>query len=101
MVGLVLGLIVCAGCDTPIHDARGASELCEVHHTLMRSELVPAPKGNDPLPPDYVQAGLQFFPHAYPVYKPSKHDRLMIFICDDCVRAQMEWRRQHPGELPQ
>jgi hypothetical protein len=94
-VGL-LALGLTSGC-TDIRDARGPSEYCEVHHTLMQQMIVGAPRDNVPLPAEYVQTGLQFFPHGLPDYHPSSRHKLMIYVCDGCVRAQKEWKRLHPG----
>jgi hypothetical protein len=91
---LALGLT--SGC-TDIRDARGPSEYCEVHHTYMQGTVVPAPRDNTPLPPEYVEAGLRLFPHGIPEYHPSSRHKLVIYICDGCVRAQEEWKRLHPG----
>jgi hypothetical protein len=96
---LVLGLT--AGCAAPtIRDGRGPSEICEVHHTIMQEMVVPAPLDNTPLPQAYVADGIRYFPHGTPEFKPSHHDKLVIYICDECVRAQEAWKRAHPGVVP-
>ncbi|MDB6016264.1 MAG: hypothetical protein JWR19_753 [Pedosphaera sp.] len=63
----------------------------------MNSVEVPGPKQSVPLANDYVEAGLRFFPHGYPDYVPSPRDHVVIYICDECVRAQQVWKSQHPN----
>jgi hypothetical protein len=94
-VGL-LALGLTSGC-TDIRDARGSSEFCEVHHTLMQQMIVGAPRDNVPLPQEYVEAGLRFFPHGMPEYHASSRHKLVIYVCPDCVRAQEAWKRLNPG----
>jgi hypothetical protein len=92
----LVALVLAAGC-TSIRDGRGPTDICEVHNTIMHEEVVPAPRDNDPLPAEYVEAGLRLFPHAWPKYHPSHGDKVVVYICDECVRAQEEWMRLHPG----
>ncbi len=94
---LTIGLL--AGC-TSLRDARGPSEICEVHHAFMRSVELPGPKAGVQLPPEYIETGIKTFPHAMPDYLPDSRHRVMLFICDDCVRAQRVWKLQHPGAVP-
>jgi len=94
---LALGLVA-TGCRTHTTcDARGPSEVCEVHHALMRAELV----DNEHLPAksmEYVMARRQLFPHAKPFVLPDQCDKCAVNICDDCVRAESEWNRTHPND---
>ncbi len=90
-----------AGCHSAaVRDARGSSEICEIHHTFMRSIEIPGPKGKANLPPEYVAAGLREFPHCLPDYPPDRSLRIMIYACPECVRAQRAWKQQHPGVFP-
>jgi hypothetical protein len=66
-----------------------------VHHTLMRTELVK----NRHLPPqtiEYVMARQQGFPHTEPFALPDQCDKCVVYLCDDCVKAEKEWKRRHP-----
>ena len=99
---MVLGLFaagVLAGC-TSLRDARGPSEICEVHHTFMRSVQVPGPKKGSLLPTEYVAVGVRMFPHCLPDFEPDKRHQVVIYVCDECVRAQRQWKLQHPGVVP-
>ena len=78
------------GCQSKVCDARGPSEECEVHHEFMES--VEVPYKTQPLPsPDYLQARIRFFPHAYPFVLPEKCPKTMVYICEDCVKAEAAW----------
>jgi len=81
---------VFSGCKTPVCDARGPSEECEIHHAFMESVEVPFVKRPEP-PMDYLQARIKYFPHAYPFALPEKCPKTMVYICDDCVKAEAEW----------
>jgi hypothetical protein len=91
---LAMGLVL-TGCHSTC-DARGPSEECEIHHVLMRTELI----DNDHPPAktiEYVIARQQAFPHTYPFALPDQCNKCVVYICDDCVRAEKEWNRRHPN----
>src|SRR5438067_13917245 len=72
-----------------LHDARGPSSTCEIHHVTMRSVTAPG-WGGCMLPTiQYDEARAKFFPHAEGDYLPSPWPwkRQRVYICDDCVRA--------------
>ncbi len=92
-------ILTLAGC-TSLKDARGPSEICEVHHTYMRSLNVPGPKGQLAVTMEYVEATKKLFPHTYLDYAPDDRHHWVIYVCDDCVRAKAAWERQHPESVP-
>lgn len=94
LLGLLL-LPLLAGCNT-LSDARGQSEFCEVHHALMTSMEVPAPQKSVVLKPEYLEARRQLFPHGIPTYPLDTRHIWVIFVCDDCSRAEAQWKKQ-PG----
>jgi hypothetical protein len=95
---LAFALIMAAGCaSNTIQDARGPSEICEVHHAFMHEENVPGPKGQIPMTREYYEATKRLFPHAYLDFSPDYHHRLMIYVCDECVQAKELWKQQHPN----
>jgi hypothetical protein len=96
-VPLIIGLF--SGC-TSVRDARGQSEICEVHHSFMRAVTLPGPKSPIKLPEEYLAAEFKTFPHAMPDYPPDSRHKLILYICDDCVRAQRAWKHGHPGVMP-
>ena len=89
-------ILAVAGC-TSLSDARGPSEICEVHHAFMRAVEVPGPKGALPVTQEYLAAKAKLFPHTYLDFTPDTRNHWMIYICNDCVRAQAAWQKQHPG----
>jgi hypothetical protein len=91
---MALGLAA-TGCHTTC-DARGPSEYCEIHHTYMETRLII----NDPHPKpsqEYLEARAQSFIHSYPYFLPDKCEKVVVYVCPDCVRAEQEWRRRHPN----
>lgn len=91
---VLLAVGIFTGCSS-VRDARGPSEICEVHHAFMHAVEVPGPKAAVQLDPAYVQAGVRYFPHCYPEYQPDRRHRVVIYLCDECVRLQNDWKRQH------
>lgn len=89
---LAAALAGCASHD--VYDARGPSEFCEIHHALMHSEKISPPENAMP-PQDYLEARVRFFPHAYPFFLPETKGKYMVYICDDCVRAEEIWKSRH------
>ncbi len=90
LLALIAVLPGFTGCKSVVCDARGPSDECEIHHTLMESVKIPYSKGTEP-PDDYLQARVRFFPHAYPFALPEKCPNTMVYICDDCVKAEAAW----------
>jgi hypothetical protein len=85
-----------AGCKSTTCDARGPNEYCELHHQMM--EEVMMDRQNNPMPSqEYLKARVQGFRHSYPFLFPAKCDHCMFYVCPDCVRAEQEWVRRHPG----
>lgn len=91
---LIIGLAaaILSGCCST-RDARGPSNVCEVHHTTMRTEVIRDWAGCVLPTIPYAEARRKLFPHAYPDQLsspwPWKCER--IYVCDDCVRARVEW----------
>lgn len=87
-----------AGCATEkVCDARGESEICEIHHAIMETEVVKNKK-EWPMPSQaYLQARARYFRHAYPFLLPSSKDcpKCAVYICAECVRAEQEWKRRN------
>ena len=92
LILVCLALMLGSGCSSLV-DARGPSEFCEVHHGLMESIQVKGPAGEFSLPQDYLELRMHRFPHAYPDFPPGGRSKWVIYICEDCVRAQQEWKR--------
>ncbi len=44
---------------------------------------------------DYLEARVKFFPHAYPFLLPETKGKYVVYICDDCVRAEEIWKNRH------
>jgi hypothetical protein len=86
---VVVGLAGC--CCT--HDTRGPSNVCEVHHVVMKSVTVPGWGGCKLPTATYAEARQNLFPHVYPlqVDSPWPWKRKQIYICDACVIAENEW----------
>jgi hypothetical protein len=95
--GLLAVMLALTGCANTTCDGRGPSEICGLHHGFMHEEMVSNPH-RPPASQEYLQARSLSFPHSYPFALPDQCDKCMVYICDDCVRAEREWRRQHPGE---
>ena len=82
------------GCSAPTCDGRGPSEICEIHHTMMGTVLVKRTK-TPPLTREYLEARAHLFIHSYPFALPEQCGSCVVYICDDCVRAEREWKRGH------
>jgi len=94
---------VLCGCKSgKVCDLRMDSETCEIHHLYMHSEKYPNPHLTIPPSQDYVMARTRGFIHAKPTLYglPDTCKTAMVYICDDCVRAEHEWRLMHPDEGP-
>jgi hypothetical protein len=94
LLAVALALPGCATKNTC--DGRGDSEICPVHHELMHAELVDNRKSWPQVTQEYMTVRAQHFPHAYPFWLPGQCDKCVVFICDDCVKAEEAWKRQHP-----
>ena len=97
-------MAVLCGCKTgKVCDARGDSpELCEIHHLYMRSEKFPNPHRTIPPSQAYMEARIRYFVHSKPTLYmlPDECKSCMVYICDDCVHAEEQWKAQHPGVAP-
>ena len=92
---LALGLL--AGCETKMMDARGPSDVCEIHHLTMQSTEVEMPKHPLTLPRESQEPQLKQFLHAYPHQLPYRsHTHYVVYICDYCVLAEQQWLQAHP-----
>ncbi len=94
---LAMGLAV-TGCRTTTCDGRGPSEICEIHHAIMQTELLSKNRKSTAPSQEYLVARMTGFLHSYPYVLPEQCDKTAVYICDDCVRAEHEWIRRHPGE---
>src|SRR5579863_1931988 len=95
LVWLGAGLLTGCSSTTYLCDARGPSDTCEIHHTLMRSVEIANNTSQTPPPGEYLEARIRSFVHSYPYFLPSQCRRCVIFLCDDCVRAEREWKQGH------
>jgi hypothetical protein len=95
--GLFAALIFfITGCETDkVCDARGQSDVCEIHHTFMETEIVENKKHWPRPTQEYLQARAQYFRHAYPFVLPDQCKKCAIHVCEDCVRAEEEWKRKN------
>lgn len=91
---LILAVALTA-CRTPgrVYDQREASNVCELHHTTMRSVRVPLGIGSVLPYAGYLEARDKLFPHSYPQWLGSQKDYCIIYVCDDCIRAEDAWRK--------
>jgi len=94
LLAVLLAVGLTTGCKAPLYDARGPDEFCEVHHALMHSEQIPAPKQEMPSR-EYVEARVKFFPHAKPFYLPDPKGQYVVYICDYCVHAEEIWKSRN------
>ncbi len=89
MLFLVLALL-CGGCQTKVCDARGPSDMCEVHNNYM--EGVKISYRQQPLPSRaYLEARVKYFPHAKPFLMSKECPVCVFYICDYCERAEQGW----------
>jgi hypothetical protein len=104
-------LVLSVGCTKPkqaatiaadsskIQDWRhGVSDLCPVHHVVMRTEVVYGLAGVIDPTRDYADARPRFFPYAGIDYSPDMYskERGMIYVCPACVQAKNVWLKEHP-----
>jgi hypothetical protein len=103
-LSLFLGMMLATGCKTgKVCDARGdMPDQCEIHNRIMRSEKFPNPHRTDPPPREYLAARYRYFRHAKPILigLPDDCKEVMVYMCDDCVRAEEQWKAAHPGLAP-
>jgi hypothetical protein len=95
-----MGLVVLCSCKTgKVCDAREESEYCEIHHLFMRSEKFPNPHLKIPPSQEYMQVRMRYFIHSKPTLfmLPDECKSCMVYICDDCVHAEEQWKATHPG----
>ena len=99
-----LGTALLCGCKTgKVCDARNESpDMCEIHHLYMRSEKYPNPHLQTPPSREYLEARTSYFRHAKPTLYmlPDECKTIVVYICDDCVQAEKQWKAQHPGVAP-
>jgi hypothetical protein len=93
---LLAMVLVFSGCESTTCDARGPSEVCELHHIYMRTELYTNHKHAVMPSQEYLEARVKLFIHSYPFILPEKCDKCVIYVCDDCLRVENEWKRRHP-----
>ena len=92
---MLLLALLSSGCATKTCDARGPAETCEVHSAFMDS--VTFPYEELPMPSrGYIEARVQYFPHAHPFLLPKGCSKCVCFVCDECVRAESSWLKDHP-----
>ena len=95
ILSLFLGMTVLCGCETgKVCDARGEIENCELHHRVMHSEKYPNPHLKTPPSQEYLNVRVRYFVHSKPTLYglPDECKYCMVFICDDCVQAEQQWK---------
>lgn len=94
---LVLLSFVLGGCQTKhVCDARGESgDFCEIHHTYMETKVIDNKKNWPDVSPEYLEARTRFFRHSYPFILPDQCDKVAVYVCEECVQAEREWKRKH------
>lgn len=94
----VLGVSL-TGCQSEkICDARGDTDICEIHHVIMQEEIVKNRNKNPTMPSqEYLAARAQNFRHSYPFLLPKECTSCAVNICPACVRAEELWMRQNQG----
>ena len=96
LIALALLAFSGGGCQTRVCDARGPSDMCEIHNAYMDSVKLSYQK--NPVPNrDYLEARLQYFPHASPFLMSPQCPECVFYLCDFCVRAETEWLKKHPS----
>jgi hypothetical protein len=85
-----IALALMIGCAK---DRRGPSSVCQVHHVQMRSVIIGGFSATVDAGPTYEDAHAKFFPNGCPSSSPK--ERIKIYMCDECVRAQREWLQIH------
>lgn len=88
-----------AGCSTQSTtcDARGGSDICEIHHLIMRSVTIKNPNMKEMPSQEYMMARSRGFIHSRPFFLPPECKRAVVFICDQCVESENTWLLQHNG----
>ncbi|HZQ48089.1 MAG TPA: hypothetical protein VFC07_13815 [Verrucomicrobiae bacterium] len=96
---LCLGLLAAGlltGCTTTYLEARGDSDICEIHHTFMRTDELPGMKVYKEPSREYIEARRKGFVHSYPFYLPYRsRTRYAVYLCDDCIRTEEIWKQLH------
>jgi hypothetical protein len=97
---LLLLLFAANGCDRTTEDqTKGASAVCEVHHSRMVKTKVPVVYGLIPLT-DHSRArqaaSTNTFPHAQEFvvgarFRGSTAKESVIYVCPDCQKALQQW----------
>jgi hypothetical protein len=97
---LLLLLFAANGCDRTTEDqTKGASAVCEVHHSRMVKTKVPVVYGLIPLT-DHSRArqaaSTNTFPHAQEFvvgarFGGSTAKESVIYVCPDCQKALQQW----------
>ena len=86
--------VALTGCHTQVMDCRGPVDVCEIHHAYMRTEVVK--NRHLPMPSQaYLSARSHYFIHAAPFLLPEQAKSCAVYICDDCVRAERQWKMQN------
>jgi hypothetical protein len=79
-----------SGCAT---DLRGTSQICQVHHKTMRTVFMRGEGITIMAGGRYEPAHREMFPNGHPSHLPKK--MVIIYLCDDCLKAQREWFETH------
>lgn len=88
--------LLITGCQTDkVCDARGPSEICEIHHTFMETDVVTNKKHWLMPTQEYLEARNRLFRHSRPFILPEQCKKCAVFVCEDCVRAEEEWKRRN------
>src|ERR1700719_2301952 len=100
---LVAGALF-SGCSTgKVCDLRReGGEVCGIHHLYMHSEKFPNPHRTVSPSQEYLMARTRGFIHAKPTLfmLPDDCKSCVVYICDDCVHAEEQWKAAHPGMAP-
>jgi hypothetical protein len=101
---IAVGVLLVSGCETgKVCDLRReGGEVCEIHHDVMHSEKYPNPHRKTPPSPEYLQARTKSFMHAKPTLfmLPDDCKYCTVWLCDECVAAESQWKASHPGMAP-
>jgi hypothetical protein len=104
ILSLVLGTVLFSACKSgKVCDLRReGGEFCEIHHLYMHSEKFPNPHRTIPPSREYLEARTRYFVHAKPTLfmVPDECKTCVVYICDECVKTDQEWRAAHPALAP-
>ena len=94
----LLAMALLTACKTgKVCDARGDSDICELHHRSMHPEVYTNPHLTVPPTPEYVQARYRYFRHSKPTLYmlPDECKKCKVNICDECVSEEQKWKATH------